>query len=279
LRGQIHQNEERIAWDTSDDRLGVYGYYLRGQSSYLRFTPEHVLKARGIYRNGLDRYPNSALLRIELARTYLWMAMNQQGEWGTPAAQPGSGPNAEIEQAWHLAKEASLTSSPSRLETWLLHWLMAFLYQWHNNDFSRSVTEARATVELAPYDALSRNDLSWILANAGYAEEAIAWARSSLDDNPIGPSRYHANLAWAYYAAGRNQDAIEALRANSTEYPVLFAALQASLGEFEKARALVAAYVKSGGSDTVQKEDIVPLVEPAGTEYVGALRQIGLPED
>ena len=268
FRGQIHRNEERVAWSRPNNSLDEYDYYLRGLSHYLRSTLPDVLRARAIYQDGLERYPASTLLRIKLAWTYLWMAMNLVN----------SDPRPDIDQAWRLASEALSAPSHSPLEAWLAHWLMAFLYQWHDNDFSRSVAEARRAMELAPNDAYSRNDLSWILANAGYGDEAVRWARSGLDHDPNGPSRYHANLAWAYYIAGRDQEAFEALRERSPEFPVLFTALNVRIGEVEKARTLIAKYVKSGGRDTVEKEDIVPLVEPAGSDYVEVLRKAGLPE-
>ena len=58
----------------------------------------------------------------------------------------------DTDQAWRLANEAVSTESHSRLEDWLIHWLMAFLYEWHDEDFSRSVAEARMAMQLAPYD-------------------------------------------------------------------------------------------------------------------------------
>jgi len=155
---------------------------------------------------------------------------------------------------------------------------MAFLYEWHDEDFPRSVAEARMTVALAPYDACSRNDLSWVLANAGHGDEAIAWARFGLDHDPIAPPRYRANLAWAYYVGGRDYEAIEALRENGAEYPVLFAAFHARLGQVEKARSLISDYLKSGGDDAIEREDSFPIVEPTETEFLDVLRKAGLPE-
>jgi TolB-like protein/DNA-binding winged helix-turn-helix (wHTH) protein len=268
FRGAIRRSEERVAWNKSNFKLDEYDYYLRGHSILLHSTPADVLKARTTYRQGLDRYPASSLLRIELARTYLWMAMNRVDR----------DPRPNIEQAWRLASDALSAPSHSNLEGWLSHWLMAFLYEWHDEDFPRSVAEARMTVALAPYDASSRNDLSWVLANAGYGDEAIAWARIGLDHDPISSSRYRANLAWAYYVAGRDSEAVEVLRENSAEYPVLFAALHARLGQVETARTLISDYLKSGGDDVIEREDMFPIVEPTETEFLNVLRKTGLPE-
>ena len=120
----------------------------------------------------------------------------------------------------------------------MAHWLMAFLHQWRGNDFSRSVAEARAAVELAPYDAYSRNDLSWILANAGYSDEAIAWARDGLNHDPNGPSRYSANLAWACYIARRDQEGADALADRSAEFPYYTRRCSSASGRSRKRRPL-----------------------------------------
>jgi tetratricopeptide (TPR) repeat protein len=268
IRGAIHRSEERIAWQRPSSSLNDYDYYLRGASLYFRYGLSDVLKARSILQEGLDRCPDSVLLRLMLAWTHLWVAMNE----------PNEDPGPDIDKAWRLANKASSAPSYSPFEAWLEHWLMAFLFQWHDNDFSRSVAEAHSAVELAPYDAFSRSDLSWILANAGHADEAIGWARFALQHDPNGPSRYHANLAWAYFVAGREREGINALGEKSGEFPILSAALHVRLGEVEEARALVAQYVQAGGADTVHREDIVPLIEPAGTEYVETLRKAGMQE-
>ena len=86
----------------------------------------------------------------------------------------------DTDQAWRLANEAVSTESHSRLEDWLIHWLMAFLYEWHDEDFSRSVAEARMAMQLAPYDPCSSSELSSVLANAEYEDEAVAGPRAEI---------------------------------------------------------------------------------------------------
>jgi tetratricopeptide (TPR) repeat protein len=267
-RGHIRLSEERIAWAKPDVTLNEYDYYLRGQSLYLRSNFAEVLKARAIYQEGLERYPVSALLRLSLAWTYWWTAMNDVN----------ADPRPDIDQAWRLANEALSAQSRSRLEDWLIHWLMAFLYEWHDEDFPHAAAEARIAAQLAPYDTCSRSELSWVLANAGYGDQAIAWARSALEHDPNGPSRYYANLAWAHYIAGHYQEAVDALRERAAEFPVFHAALLVRLGRLESAKAIIADYLKSGGGDTVEREDDTPLVEPTETAYLEELRNAGLPQ-
>ena len=118
-------------------------------------------------------------------------------------------PRDEIQQALVLAKAADAAEPKSQLVTWLLHWLNAYLLQWHDNDFVHSVAEARAAVELVPYDAQSRVDLSWILANAGHGDEAVDWALTGISHDPNGPDWYRNNLVWAYYIAGQFEKAYD----------------------------------------------------------------------
>ncbi len=104
-------------------------------------------------------------------------------------------------------------------------------------------------------------------------------AASNGDADRFGDRRYHANLAWAYFVAGREREGINVLHEKSSEFPILSTALHICLGEVEEARALVAQYIQAAGANTVHREDIVPLIEPAGTEYVETLRKAGTPEN
>ena len=81
----------------------------------------------------------------------------------------------DIERAWAQAQSAKAAPSQSHLATYLLHQLMASLYQYHDGDFTHSIDEAKAAMSMAPYETLSRADLSGELANAGDASEAIIW--------------------------------------------------------------------------------------------------------
>ena len=80
FRGAIQRSEERIAWQRNSSSLNDYDYYLRGASLYFRSDLSDVLKARSIIQEGLNRHPDSVLLRLILAWTHLWVAMNEPNE-------------------------------------------------------------------------------------------------------------------------------------------------------------------------------------------------------
>jgi TolB-like protein/DNA-binding winged helix-turn-helix (wHTH) protein len=267
LDGSIRNSEQRAAWQKTPMALDEYDYYLRGLQYHLRSTVKDSLKARAIWREGLDRYPESALLKIKLGFTYLFVVMN-----GASAD-----PKDDIEQAWRYLEAASEKGMLSRFEAWHAHWLKAFLHQWRDNDFTRSVAEARAAVALAPNDPLCRGDLSWVLANAGLGDEAAAWAQTAIEGSVNPPLWLHGNLGWANYVAGRYREALEASRGIEYVFAMRVAA-QVRLGETEAARAAVADYVRGRGWDTIAKEARYPQIEPDRTQFLDALRMAGFPE-
>ena len=97
LDGSIRASEQRAAWQKSPMALDEYDYYLRGLLYHLRSTVKDSLKARAIWREGLDRYPESALLKIKLGFTHLFVVMNSAS----------ADPKGDIEQAWRYVEAAS----------------------------------------------------------------------------------------------------------------------------------------------------------------------------
>ena len=136
LEGGIRKEEERSAWRKVSTTLDEYDYYLRGHSFFFRGTCDDTMRARYIWEDGLRQFPNSALLRIKIAFTYTNAVENYcSGD-----------PSGDIERAWALGREASANAHHSALATWLAHWLMTVLYQWHDKDFERSIGEAESAV-------------------------------------------------------------------------------------------------------------------------------------
>lgn len=269
FRGIVHQDEIRTAWRKATPDLGEYDYVLRGHEYYLRFTREDVLAARRIWQAGLERYPGSALLRGKLAWTHVWMVMNLQTD-DMPA---------EVEAAWQLARAAERVEPKSPMTVFLLHYIMAFLYQLHDNDFARSVEEAREALKLAPYDPLLRTDLSFFMANAGHQADAVDWARWAVAHEADPPAFYWNNLGWALYLAGRYEDAIAATRrAGESAYGPQIAACLVALGRGPEARQTIAAWLKLNPHDSIAAQARWPLVEPGKATWLAALRSAGLPE-
>jgi class 3 adenylate cyclase/TolB-like protein len=267
LAGAVRTYEQDRAWRKAPADLDAYDYFQRCKQLYFRFTPEDNTAARQTCEEGLTRFSESALLHIMLAWTYLEPTLSQ---WTTPS-------DPDIALAWRSGKQAEAARDKSRLETWLCHWLMTFLYQWQEENFERSVLEAEATVQIAPYDGLSRSVLAAYLANAGRTDQAIEWAKEAILRDPKSPDWWHGNLAWAYYLAGRYEDALIELQKESEPLRDHLAAIYVRLGRIDEARAVMAEFVKDTGYTL---EDAVrwPLKEPLAQGYLDDLRKAGMPE-
>jgi adenylate cyclase len=189
-------------------------------------------------------------------------------------------PPRDVERAWKLGREAEATENKPRLLAWLVHWLMASLYQWHENDFDRSVPEAEAAIRMVPYDARSRADLSEYLSRAGKADEAIAWATEAIRREAHVPAWYYWNLGLAYYIAGRPADTLaEVSKMNDRSWSqVLEAVAHVRLGHTEEARAAVTDYLKRNPGWTIRNEAVFPMKEPFKQAYLDDLRKAGMPE-
>jgi Flp pilus assembly protein TadD len=194
-------------------------------------------------------------------------------------------PRRDLHRAWNLASEAQAMENKPRLVTWLGHWAMAWLYQWYEEDFVRSVAEAEAAVQMVPYDAGSRADLAKYVGNAGNTDEAITWAKEALRLDPKGPEYFRWNLGFALYLAGRPEDALTEFKKVSPPWraPNL-AATYARLGRIDEARAVIAEFRKGLPNYTLRDEANFPagkepqLVEPLQSAYLNDLRKAGMPE-
>jgi adenylate cyclase len=269
LRGRLYVEEERRSWEKDEASLDAYDYYLRGASFFLRFTPDDNEKARAVFEKGLKKYPEDALLQVKLAWCFLMRIEYQVSKY----------PRGDVERAWAQAQSAKAAPSQSHLATYLLHHLMASLYQYHDGDFTHSIDEAKAAMSMAPYETVSRSDLSSVLANAGDASEAIAWAERAVSNDSNPPPWYYANLAWAYYVGQRYDDALKAVSRYKADFPALYTAICARLGRLDEARSAVADALKAGTKLSIAKEGSTPQIEPQRAAYLNDLRAAGAPEN
>jgi TolB-like protein/DNA-binding winged helix-turn-helix (wHTH) protein len=269
LRGSLTGAAELDAWRKTGPSLGEYDYYLRGLVYFFNFNPADNLRAREIWREGLTRFPDSPILRTKLPWTYLWPVWNNVSD----------DPQGDVERAWHLAMDAERVTDKSALATWCQHWLMAYLYQWHDRDFARSVLEVHAAVQMVPYDSFSRVDLSWLLANAGKLEEATEWVQWGVRHYRNAPFYgFLYDVAWVNYLSGRYDDVVQLVSKHGYYAPKIIAASLVRLGRIAEAKSVMADWVKSHPRDTMAAEAYFPLVEPYRKAWLDDLRAAGLPE-
>jgi TolB-like protein len=269
LTGRLYVEEERRSWSKDEGSLDAYDYYLRGASLFLRFTPADNEKARAVFEEGLKKYPNDGLLQVKLAYCFL----------GRIKYGVGEDPREDVERAWRQAQSAKTAPSQSHLATYLLHQLMAALYQYHDGDFTHSVDEAKAAIAMAPYETMPRAAVASSLANAGDVGEAIALAEFAVRNDPNPLPWYYSNLAWAYYVGQRYDDALKAVSRYKADFPALYAAICVRLGRLDEARAAVADALHAGAKLSIARLGFVQEIEPIHAAYLNDLRAAGVPEN
>ncbi|WP_457299735.1 adenylate/guanylate cyclase domain-containing protein [Phyllobacterium sp. P5_D12] len=273
LRGEIRKKEAADAWTKSAPSLEEYDYYLRGHQLFFHFNKEDNAKARQVWQEGLEKFPDSALLRTKIAFSYVQDVMNERT----------GNPWRDTELAWKLASEAAANPNSSRLETLLNHWVMAILYQLHEGDFGRSIIEAEAVIDLVPNDALAHADLGYFLANAGKADRGVEWLETAVRQDRTPMDWYVGNLAIAYYLADRPADAITQFQKMEEPYLTNLAAAYVRDGKLDEAHASIAKFLKKRPRWTVKDEAVWPttkqpqMVEPLLSRYLAELATAGLP--
>jgi DNA-binding SARP family transcriptional activator/TolB-like protein len=183
LTGQLRAMYEKIAWSKPDAELTEYDYYIRGHTFHLK---DNVFKAAEQYRLGLQRFPQSRLLYCKLSLTF------------------GYDSNDALENL----QIAEKLKSQSRLDDWYLPYTAARTYAGHGQ-LKLAVTKAREVVKMSPYDPVALSAMSWIMADGGQLDDAIAWAQFSVAHDPH-PDRWQfENLRYAYTVDGhRWNDAV-----------------------------------------------------------------------
>ena len=82
-------------------------------------------------------------------------------------------------------------------------------------DFNDAVKHARRAVELAPGSADAATMACFVLASAGYANEAVPLIEKAMKLSPLYPPNYLGHLGNVYRLTGRFEEAIAAFKCPS----------------------------------------------------------------
>lgn len=263
---------DRIAWVSPRIPLEEHLLYLRGRESYKRGSSQDIRMARSIWSSALSKYPHSSLLKLGVAWTYV------------KSVQTGQSDDApkNVEQAWTLAT-AAYSADLSRFEEWQWQWIMAYLYQWHEGDFTSSTKAAERAVALVPRDPTVRADLAELLTYAGQPDRAIEWLSQVRPPSSQAQASYTSSLAWAYLIADKPAKALNEYKKEPESCPLCLAVTYVRLNELEKARAIVVSFRERFPAYTLKDEATWPgykqkqMAEPFLTSYLNDLRIAGIP--
>ncbi len=270
-KGEIKRAQFREAWGKDATSLGEYDFFLRGLDVYMNADgPEQIARAEAIWEEGLERYPDSALIRTKLA----W------GHW-TAAWRFWDDMPRNFAEADRLVTEALKQDNLSPEVQRSAHWLNAFVLM-QRGDYSDGVVEAERTVEIAPYDARVLRQLTDVLIADGEYDMALDWLARGEPREPGREDEYTLQRALIYRLTGKYEESLAeyAKVPEPDVYPRLSHAITlVQLGRTDEAREVVKAAL-------IETPDFTQTLWREGSFYsdpailaaeVAALAEAGLP--
>ena len=234
-RGEIRKNEYKMARSKDREDFNEYDYFLSGQEILDRAeTIEEFEPAGATWREGLEKFPDSALLQVSMAWYHFW----RPEQFQTPRRA----------EDYHLAEQFARAALGKRNASSMVHWsarmLLAYV-EWQNGNFERAVANAEAAVAVAPHDAWTLSYLSRVQIGAGNVRRGIAWVQDSIRSRPE-IRRNTRILAWAYYLTGEYEKSVEAAQQHlqlsrewSGDALTFMAASLVNLGRVDEARVAI----------------------------------------
>jgi adenylate cyclase len=273
LKVQLTPEEHERFQRAPTNNLEAYDFLLRGQEAYFRAAYERKKEANA---QAQQMYQKAIELDSQYAGAYAGLGQTHWLDWvygwNTDYAQ-------SLERASELGQRAvALDDSLS-----LPHLILGQVYLW-KKQYEQAITEAERAIALDPNNADGYVTLGDILVNAGQPEEGVELTEKAMRLNPHYPPLYLVELGWAYYRAGRYEEALAPLKKVLTLTPNLtpahwtLAACYAELGRLEEARAEVAAVLRLNPNASLEglKQNL-PFHDPVALErFLAALRKAGL---
>jgi tetratricopeptide (TPR) repeat protein len=230
-KGQLRRKEYEQAWGKDRGSLEEYDCYLRGHDIFMNAeNREEYNRAGVIWHEGLEKFPDSALLRIKLGFFYY---MRPYSLWSDDPAE-------DYRRAGEFARAGVAGQNLSPQVRRLGHWLMAYVLS-QETDYDGAIAEADMAITLAPYDAFMLGSLSAINIMAVRPEEAIAQIKDAMLRDPQNREVNNFRLSWAYNVNGDYENSIAAAKAGPSwvDVPLLLAMAYVNLGRDAEAKAEV----------------------------------------
>lgn len=271
-KGEIKRAQFREAWGKDATSLGEYDYFLRGLDIYMNGDgPADIARADAIWREGLAKYPNSALLKTKMA----W------GHW-TAAWLYWDDLDRNFAEADRLVTEALAQDNLSPEVQRSAHWLNAFV-QMQRGNFADGVEEAKRTISITPYDARVLRQLTDVLIADGEYDMAREWLSRAEPREPGREDEYILQRALIHRLMGKYDEALAeyAKVPEPDVYPRLSRAIAfVELGRIDEAREAVKGALGENPdfTQTLWREGGFYSDPAILVSEISALAQAGLPE-
>ncbi len=219
---KLSRIEQDRALQKGTQSLDAYDYFLRGRAHLATGGRAEVLAARAIFEKAIELDPRYAGAISALGETYLLEANQGWSEFIGDA----------LKQAEALGRQA-LSLSPELTDA---HQLLAYVYL-ARGEYDRAILETNRAIEINPSDAYGYASLGSMLMWAGDANGAIAAVEKARLFDPTLPPDHVSVLGFAYFLAGRYEEAVatlEPLAGGEATYFV-FAGLAATYAQIGRA--------------------------------------------
>jgi adenylate cyclase len=205
LQVKLTEGEQARLHYTTTTNVAAWTNWVQGLFHYRAgVTRENYTRALLHWQKALALDPDSAALNSRLG--YLHCSDARFGWWDDRATA--------IEKARRYI-DCALALEPENADA-CLRAAQLLLLEEH---WTEAADWARRSVRLAPYAADGVAMACFVLAAAGFPDEAIAHGRRSLTLTPDPPGQYLGNLGYAYRLAGRSNEAVAAFEAYHARNP------------------------------------------------------------
>ncbi|MBY3259853.1 adenylate/guanylate cyclase domain-containing protein [Rhizobium laguerreae] len=240
--GAIRKADYSQAWGKDSTNLAEYDYYLRAESQLNLYTKEGLERSGEISRQGLQAFPGSPLLTVELGWSH----------WLKAALLYSPDPQDDLREAGRLVNQVLADKNLSPQVARLAHWLNAWLLTL-KRDHDGAVAEMDKAIAAAPYNAFTLTDAASIFLQAGQAEKALELTDAAAARDPGLSWFFNYARGFIYIVLGKNEEAVEVLKTTDfADASLQLAVAYMRLGREAYARTAVEKMLKSAPTATIQ---------------------------
>ena len=236
--GVIKKAQYHDAWAKDTASLSEYDYYLRTHDLInTASSKEATNRAARVAEEGLAKYPDSNLVKIQLAWAYFSAAWNGYSD-DIPADLRKTG-----ELTRSVLAHDNLSPQVKKLAHWLFAWVLA-----SEGDFPRALHEADTAVAFGPYDGIMYAQLSQLLITAGEVKKGMEWNELAHPQDPGGLGFQNYNRGLGLRLLRKYEDSMAAFKQAGypdADIPLNIAIALVRLGRLEEARAEVKVALKN----------------------------------
>lgn len=203
LRAQLSNDERARVGRRPTQNFEAYELYVRGRTSYCRFTEEGFRRSLIDYEAAIARDPYFALVWTSMAATYAELCIN---------GFAGSSPEDTIRNAREAIARA-LEIDDQLAEAHSISAFVSFVFDF---DWLAAEREFLTAVELSPSSAEAHDHYSWLCASQERYDDALREVRRARELDPL---RVRSDVGTTLLRAGRIEEALEEARRCVRDYP------------------------------------------------------------